>query len=87
MTLIMWGSFYGANISENIGIADTTDKNSPYSSDGLADLGYSYWILFTPIVLHSINFVLLAWRRNIINTEPPPPVITVRQNDKTIILY
>lgn len=39
--LIMWGSEFAANISNNIGISDTLIGQ--FSTNGLASLGYSYW--------------------------------------------
>lgn len=87
LTMILWGVLFGTSISENIAITDTLTPEAPYSSEGLAALGASYWILFIPILLHSGNIGLLLWRQYEINKEPPPTTIDVDRSDLTIIMY
>uniref|UniRef100_A0A1L8D9R0 Putative conserved plasma membrane protein n=1 Tax=Nyssomyia neivai TaxID=330878 RepID=A0A1L8D9R0_9DIPT len=87
LTLILCGSLFAVSIRYNIAVRHTLTVNSILSSDGLAALGFSYWILFGPIVLHSINVGLLLWRKWLMEREPPPVAINVNRNDFTILLY
>lgn len=87
LTMIMWGSLYIGFISQNIGITDTLRSLGHYSSHGLSNLGYSYWILFVPIVLHFTNIALVYYRCILLSRQPPPPVFTVAKNDSTILVY
>ncbi|XP_055691748.1 clarin-3-like [Lutzomyia longipalpis] len=87
LTLILWGSLFATSIQYNIAVRHTLTVNSILKSEGLASLGFSYWILFGPILLHSINIGLLLWRKWLIEREPPPVAINVNRNDFTILLY
>lgn len=87
ITMIIWGALFASSITYNIAITDTLTPEAPYSSEGLATLGASYWILFIPLLLHGINIGLLLWRQYVINREPPPTTIDVDHSDLTIIMY
>jgi len=87
MTLILWGALFGSTLSQNIAITDTLAFEFLYNSNGLAQLGLCYWLLFIPLVFHASNIGLLYWRKRIIEAEPPPPTINVDKNDFTIMLY
>ncbi|XP_059617269.1 clarin-3-like [Phlebotomus argentipes] len=87
ITLILWGSLFATSIRFNIAVRHTLVSGSTLSSDGLASLGFSYWILFGPIVLHAANIGILLWRKWLIEREPPPVAINVAKNDFTILLY
>lgn len=87
LTLILYGSLYGSYLSKNIAIADTLSKTANYSSDGLAGLGYSYWILFIPLILHIGNILILKYRTVLINKNTPPPVLSIEKCDSTILVY
>lgn len=43
LTLMIWGILYGISLSINIAIPDTLRPTASFNSNGLADLGYSYW--------------------------------------------
>lgn len=87
LAMVIYGGLYGAHITENIAITDTLRQQETYTSKGMAELGYSYWILIGVILLHCINVGLVYYRTYMINKEPPPPVIVVEKNDATILLY
>ncbi|XP_055585041.1 uncharacterized protein LOC129737899 [Uranotaenia lowii] len=87
LTMILWGALFEDSITTNISITDTLTSEAPYSSEGLASLGYSYWILFMPLVFHGGNIGLLLWRQYEINKEPPETTIDVDKSDLTVIMY
>ena len=87
LTIVVWGSLYIFFISENIAITDTLTSIGHYSSLELADLGFSFWILFASIACHLINIRILYYRKYLIQREPPAPVITVQKNDATVLVY
>lgn len=43
LTIILWGSLFAANLSDNIAITDTLRKEARFTSEGLATLGISFW--------------------------------------------
>lgn len=86
-TIVLYGSLYGSYIQKNIAIADTLSKFANYSSEGLADLGYSYWILFFPLLLHIFNIIMLKYRAFLVHRNAPPPVLSIEKNDSTILVY
>lgn len=87
LTLILWGALFGTSLTHNIAVTDTLTSEFTYSSDGLAQLGFCYWLLLIPMILHALNVGILYWRKRIIEAEPPPPTITVDKTDLTIMLY
>jgi len=87
LTMIFWGSLYLIFIANNIGITDTLRSSNHYTSTDLANLGYSFWILFVTIVCHAINIGLIYYRSYLLQREPKPPAITVNKNDSTILVY
>lgn len=87
MTIILWGALFGSSLTQNIAIPDTLTSEYTYSSDGLAQLGFCYWLLLIPMIFHASNIGVLYWRKKIIESEPPPPTITVDKNDFTIMIY
>lgn len=40
---MLWGILYETTLGKNIAITDTLRSEATYSSDGLANLGFSYW--------------------------------------------
>lgn len=87
LTMIFWSSMYFIFISNNIAITDTLRATAHYSSNDLAGLGYSFWILFASIVCHLVNIGLIYYRNYALQREPKPPAITVNKNDSTILVY
>lgn len=87
LTMIFWGSLYLIFISKNIAITDTLRTTATYSSNDLAGLGFSYWILLVTIFLHLGNILLVIYRNYLLQREPKAPVITVSKNDSTILVY
>jgi clarin len=87
LTMIFWGSLFAIFITNNIGITDTLTTIGHYSSDDLASLGFSFWILLVPIALHLTNIGLVYYRNFLLQKEPRAPVITVSKNDSTILVY
>jgi len=87
ITMILWGALFGTSLSQNVAITDTLASEFSYSSNGLAQLGFCYWLLFIPLIFHPINIGLLYWRKRIIEAEPPPQTITVDKTDFTFMLY
>lgn len=87
LTMIFWSSLYGIFISKNIGITDTLRSTAHFSSNGLAHLGFSFWILVVTIVCHLVNVGLVYYRGFLLQREPKAPAITVNKNDSTILVY
>lgn len=87
LTMIFWGSLYLIFIAKNIGITDTLRGSSHYTSSDMANLGYSFWILFVTIICHAVNIGLIYYRSYLLQREPKPPAITVNKNDSTILVY
>lgn len=87
LTMIFWASLHLIFIVNNIGITDTLRSVAHYSSDGLASLGYSFWILLATLACHLINCGLIYYRNYLLQQEPKAPVITVNKNDSTILVY
>lgn len=87
LTMIFWSSLYFIFIADNIGITDTLRSIAHYSSNDLASLGYSFWILFVTIACHLINIGIIYYRNYLLQQEPRAPVITVNKNDSTILVY
>jgi clarin len=87
LTMIFWGSLYLIFISNNIGISDTLTSTAHYSSNDLAGLGFSYWILLVTLFLHLANIGLIYYRNYLLQREPRAPAITVSKNDSTILVY
>lgn len=87
LTMILYGSLFGSSLTNNIGITDTLQSVVTYSSKGLASLGFSFWILIVPILLHSINIGLIVYRQYLIVKDPPINVIPVKKHDTTILLF
>ncbi|CAD7084899.1 unnamed protein product [Hermetia illucens] len=87
LVLILWGVLFDTSLQYNIAITDTLQSPTPYSSDGLATMGYSCWIIFAPLTFCVVNISLLLFRKYLIEKRAPPPTITVERNDYTIMLY
>ncbi|KAJ6640177.1 hypothetical protein Bhyg_12926 [Pseudolycoriella hygida] len=87
LTMILWGALFGSSLSQNIAITDTLASEFSYTSNGLAQLGLCYWLLFIPMIFHASNIGLLYWRKRIIEAEPPPQTITVDKTDFTFMIY
>ncbi|CRK86183.1 CLUMA_CG000099, isoform A, partial [Clunio marinus] len=87
LTMIIWGSFFIIDVSNNIGITYTLQTKANYSSTGLAKIGYSFWIMFVSIACHIINIGLVYLRSYLIQKEPEQPIITIDKNDSTILVY
>jgi hypothetical protein len=87
LTMIFWSSLYLIFINKNIGITDTLRSTAHYSSNDLAHLGFSFWILFVTIVCHLVNIGLVYYRNFLLQREPRAPTITVSKNDSTILVY
>jgi hypothetical protein len=83
LTMIFWLSLHLIFISNNIAIADTLGVDGIYSSDGLATLGFSFWILLVSIFSHLINIALVYYRNYLLQNEPKTSVITVTKNEST----
>ena len=87
IAMIIWSSLFGIFISKNIAITDTLRTSSRFSSDGLAQFGFSFWILILSIFCHLINIGLVYYRNYLLQHQPKAPVITVHKNDSTILVY
>lgn len=87
LTIIFWTSLYLIFISKNVAISDTLKVIGHYSSEDLASLGFSFWILMVSLVLHLVNIVMVYYRNYLLQREPKPPTITVDKNDSTILVY
>ncbi|KAL7052548.1 hypothetical protein ACKWTF_004905 [Chironomus riparius] len=87
ITMIIYSSLFGIFISKNIAITDTLRTLSRFTSDGLAQFGFSFWILILSIFCHLINIGLVYYRNYLLQHQPKPPVITVHKNDSTILVY
>jgi hypothetical protein len=87
LTMIIWSSQFAIFISKNIAITSTLRTTAHYSSNGFAQLGFSYWILIVSIFCHLINVGLVYYRNYLLEREPKPSVINVSKNDSTIFVY
>lgn len=87
LTMIFYSSLFLIFISENIGITDTLSSVAHYSSNDLAGLGFSFWILFVTIAFHLGNIGVVYYRNYLLQREPRAPAITVNKNDSTILVY
>lgn len=87
LTMILYGILFNTSIVDNIAVAGTLTETPSYSSQGLASLGYSYWILFLPIILHSLNIVLVKYRFVQLHRSKPNQVLSVDKVDSTILVY
>ncbi|XP_055381491.1 uncharacterized protein LOC129612062 [Condylostylus longicornis] len=75
LTMIIWGILYETTLKYNVAITDTLRYPDPYSSDGLSNLGYSYFILLAEISFSLINIGLLVLRNYLLSKIPPPVII------------
>jgi hypothetical protein len=87
LTLILYGSLFASSLINNIAIADTLNQPTKYSSEGLAKLGFSYWILFVPICMHFVNLGLLKYRTILMNRSEPLPVLRIDRSDTNLMVY
>lgn len=87
LTMIIWLSLHLIFISNNIAITDTLGVEAIYSSNGLASLGFSYWIMFVSIFCHLINIALVYYRDYVLQNEPKTSVITVKRNSTNRVNY
>lgn len=55
--------------------------------DHLSETYFWCRLLLIPMIFHASNIGVLYWRKKIIESEPPPPTITVDKNDFTIMIY
>lgn len=75
LTMIFWLSLHLIFITNNIAITDTLAADRLYSSDGLASLGFSYWILLVSIFSHLINIALVYYRDYLLQNAPKTSVV------------
>lgn len=87
ITMSLYISLCGVSIYKNISIPDTLKDVGHYTSNGLASLGWSYWILIVPMFLQAACSGVLMYRQKLIDRAPPEAVITVEKNDFTSILF
>ncbi|XP_059469192.1 clarin-3-like [Neocloeon triangulifer] len=86
ITLILWGIQYGITLVTNVALTETIIGLT--STNGLAALGFSFWILIGADVAHVVNIGLLLYRRHLIRTEPPAPTVELKDDsDGAIFLY
>ncbi|XP_017779142.1 PREDICTED: uncharacterized protein LOC108564570 [Nicrophorus vespilloides] len=82
LTIIVWGAEYNITIISNACILETIIGDM---STIESNLGYSYWILFVPLVLYPTSAGILYLRQYLINKEPEKQVDI--QEDGDIIMY
>lgn len=87
ITMSLYISLCGVSIYKNIAIPDTLKDVGHYSSNGLASLGWAYWILIVPMIFQAASTAVLKYRQKLIDRAPPEQVITVEKNDFTSILF
>ncbi|KAG5677466.1 hypothetical protein PVAND_007224 [Polypedilum vanderplanki] len=86
--MIIWSSFFAISFRKNIAITETLKSTGRYSSDGLANFGFSFWILIASVLCHLINIGLVYYRNYLLQHEPQQPVhIDIHKNDSTILVY
>lgn len=68
--------------ANNIAITDTLTAVNRYSSEGLARLGFSFWIVIVSILCHVANIGLIYYRSIILLHEPKPSVIGLKKEDQ-----
>lgn len=87
LTMIFWLSLHLIFISNNIAITDTLGVEKIYSSDGLASLGFSFWILLVSIFCHIINIGLIYYRNYLLQIEPKKSVINMNDSTNGVNFY
>ncbi|XP_065351608.1 uncharacterized protein LOC135946993 [Cloeon dipterum] len=86
LALIIWGCHFGVDLTSNAAIAESI--TGTLSTNGLASIGYSFWILIGADIMHLVNIGLLLVRRHMVLYAPPPPTIELKEdNDGAIFLY
>lgn len=78
LTIIFWMSLHLIFITNNIAITDTLRVTTLYTSDGLASLGFSFWILLISIFCHVANMGLVYYRSYRLQHQPKPSVIDIK---------
>ncbi|XP_019873799.1 uncharacterized protein LOC109601933 [Aethina tumida] len=64
----LWGGMYAVTIHKDVVTMETLNRVA--KTNGLADLGYSYWINFVPLVFYPVSIGLLYTRSIIISRDP-----------------
>lgn len=82
LTMIFWISMHAIFTTNNIAITDTLTAVNRYSSEGLARLGFSFWIVIVSILCHVANIGLIYYRSIILLHEPKPSVIGLKKEDQ-----
>lgn len=80
LTLIFFVSLHLIFITNNIAITDTLRESIRYTSDGLANLGFSFWILLISIICHITNIGLVYYRTYRLQHAPKTSVIAVKND-------
>lgn len=69
VAIFVWSALFRNSISKNIAVTDSLRMEDNFSSNGLAKLGFSFWILLVPIVCYIINYGLIFYRNHLIQRE------------------
>lgn len=81
LTMIYWISLHFIFITNNVAVTDTlTVETKRYSSEGLASLGFSFWIIIVSVLCHVGNIGLIYYRSIILLNIPKPSVVELKKN-------
>ncbi|CAH2004116.1 unnamed protein product [Acanthoscelides obtectus] len=85
IAMCLWGTMYNLIILHDIGVFYTL--NGQLDSDKKAYLGFSYWLLFLPIVLFFCSIALLYTRQYLVTRDPVQRVVDIDDEDPGLYLY
>ncbi|KAL1498319.1 hypothetical protein ABEB36_009135 [Hypothenemus hampei] len=83
--MILFGVVYHIRIFHNIAIYDTLVGSM--TSDKTAELGYSYWISFAPLVLYVSSIASLYYRNYLIERDPKHEIVDLDAQGANPNLY
>lgn len=87
LALSLWGGLFDNYLRYNVAITDTLRKELTFSSTGLANIGFSFYMLLVACILNFINFMLLLVRNYTIRRQNLPATITIAKNDAPLEFY
>ncbi|XP_037091940.1 clarin-3-like isoform X2 [Pollicipes pollicipes] len=57
LVLVLWGVQFHQHLRHNMLWRDEIEQ--AWSTEGMASLGYSYWLVFVAMILHAVNMAIL----------------------------
>nr|CAH7745006.1 unnamed protein product [Callosobruchus chinensis] len=86
IAMCLWGAMYNMIMLHDIGVFYTL--KGQLDSDKKAFLGFSYWLLFLPILLFSGSIALIYTRQYLVSRTPGQRILDIEDNeDPGLYLY